>query len=43
MNWANVINETLRYLETNIMTVQGPKRSLWKYMSRQVICKTAFR
>ena len=25
MNWANVINETLRYLETHIMTVQGPK------------------
>jgi AraC family transcriptional regulator len=25
MNWAEVINETLRYLEKNIMTVQGPK------------------
>lgn len=25
MNWAEVINETLRYLEENIMTVQGPK------------------
>ena len=25
MNWAEVINETLRYLEDNIMTVRGPK------------------
>ena len=25
MNWADVINETLRYLEENIKTVQGPK------------------
>ena len=25
MNWADVINETLRYLEKNILTVQGPK------------------
>ena len=25
MNWADVINETLRYLENNIMTVQSPK------------------
>ena len=25
MNWAEVINETLHYLEDNIMTVQGPK------------------
>ena len=25
MNWADVINETLRYLEDNIMTVQSPK------------------
>ena len=25
MNWAEVINETLRYMEDNIMTVEGPK------------------
>lgn len=25
MNWVDVINETLSYLEKNIMTVQGPK------------------
>ena len=25
MNWAEVINETLHYLEKNIMTVQSPK------------------
>lgn len=25
MNWANVLNDTLHYLEKNIMTVQGPK------------------
>ena len=25
MNWAIVINDTLKYIETNIMTVQGPK------------------
>ena len=25
MNWADVINDTLRYLENNILTVSGPK------------------
>ena len=25
MDWVNVITETLRYLEKNLLTVQGPK------------------